>query len=227
MPEVVTCPKCERQLRVPDELIGQRVKCPTCGTNFTATVAGSPSGPSPVPSDPSPGEREDLERGPQSFSPQARQEMGDDYGTERRTQDKRQRALSSLKVPGIFLITLGVLAAFMDMYLVVNAIAVANIKVEDVVAQNPNLKGQEQMVANMLKIMGGTVGVAIALVLLFASVMMIIGGICMLVGRARWLAILGSVLALVNISCCCVLAMPFGIWSLVLLLTEDVKNAFQ
>ncbi len=36
--EVVSCPQCEKKLRVPENLIGQLVKCPTCGTNFTAEV---------------------------------------------------------------------------------------------------------------------------------------------------------------------------------------------
>jgi hypothetical protein len=38
MPEVVHCPRCERKLRVPEELYGKSVKCPTCGSTFTATV---------------------------------------------------------------------------------------------------------------------------------------------------------------------------------------------
>ena len=40
MANVITCPKCDRQLRVPDDLIGQSVKCPSCGDTFTAKVGG-------------------------------------------------------------------------------------------------------------------------------------------------------------------------------------------
>ena len=40
MPIVVCCPSCSRRLRVPDELLGKKVKCPTCGENFTAAAAG-------------------------------------------------------------------------------------------------------------------------------------------------------------------------------------------
>ena len=32
MSMIVNCPSCERQLRVPDELQGRQVKCPTCGS---------------------------------------------------------------------------------------------------------------------------------------------------------------------------------------------------
>jgi predicted Zn finger-like uncharacterized protein len=43
MANVITCPKCERSLRVPDDLIGQSVKCPSCGETFTAKIGGKVS----------------------------------------------------------------------------------------------------------------------------------------------------------------------------------------
>jgi len=36
MPIITECPSCSRKLRVPDELLGSQVKCPTCSTTFTA-----------------------------------------------------------------------------------------------------------------------------------------------------------------------------------------------
>src|SRR5262245_60489435 len=36
MPRLITCSLCERRLRVPDELLGREVKCPSCGSEFTA-----------------------------------------------------------------------------------------------------------------------------------------------------------------------------------------------
>jgi hypothetical protein len=47
MPEIIACPDCGRKLRVPDDLLGRKVKCPGCGVNFTASVIGG--GPPPVP----------------------------------------------------------------------------------------------------------------------------------------------------------------------------------
>jgi len=38
MPEVVSCPKCQRKSRVPDTLVGKKVKCPGCAEIFTAIV---------------------------------------------------------------------------------------------------------------------------------------------------------------------------------------------
>ena len=42
MPEIIHCPQCERKLRVPEELLGRTVKCPTCGVTFTAPTVAAP-----------------------------------------------------------------------------------------------------------------------------------------------------------------------------------------
>jgi hypothetical protein len=39
MPEIVTCPDCGRKLRVPDDLLGKRVRCPGCNQKFLAETA--------------------------------------------------------------------------------------------------------------------------------------------------------------------------------------------
>jgi hypothetical protein len=43
MPEIITCPDCDRKLRVPDNLLGKKVKCPGCSVMFTAGAGGAPS----------------------------------------------------------------------------------------------------------------------------------------------------------------------------------------
>src|SRR5262249_51650459 len=48
MPTAVACSSCGKSLRVPDNLLGKRVKCPGCGTAFTAGD-GAGSGPPPAP----------------------------------------------------------------------------------------------------------------------------------------------------------------------------------
>lgn len=37
MPEITSCPECERKLRIADDLFGKMVRCPGCNTQFTAT----------------------------------------------------------------------------------------------------------------------------------------------------------------------------------------------
>jgi predicted Zn finger-like uncharacterized protein len=40
---VTTCPSCNGPLRIPDELVGQRVRCPSCQTIFHAAAPAAPS----------------------------------------------------------------------------------------------------------------------------------------------------------------------------------------
>src|ERR1700674_5512656 len=48
MPEIIQCPQCDRKLKVPEDLLGKNVKCPTCGATFTAAAAGgAPAAPPP------------------------------------------------------------------------------------------------------------------------------------------------------------------------------------
>jgi hypothetical protein len=53
MPTVINCPSCERKLKVPEELLGKKVKCPTCGTLFTGGAEGE-APPEPEPEEPAP-----------------------------------------------------------------------------------------------------------------------------------------------------------------------------
>ena len=48
MPNTIHCPQCNRELRVPDELLGKKVKCPACSTTFTASIAASEAEPPPL-----------------------------------------------------------------------------------------------------------------------------------------------------------------------------------
>jgi predicted Zn finger-like uncharacterized protein len=40
MTETLACPSCRRPLRVPDDLVGRAVRCPSCDHTFTAPDAG-------------------------------------------------------------------------------------------------------------------------------------------------------------------------------------------
>lgn len=61
MPEIINCPDCGRQLRVPDDLLGKKVKCPGCKAMFRAEVsggAGEEEAPPPPPKRRRPAEEE-------------------------------------------------------------------------------------------------------------------------------------------------------------------------
>ena len=42
MPVLVNCPHCDKKLKVPDNLVGKMVKCPTCSKTFTAEATDAP-----------------------------------------------------------------------------------------------------------------------------------------------------------------------------------------
>jgi hypothetical protein len=52
MPDLLNCPSCSRQLRVPPDLLGKQVKCPSCGTTFAGTADPLPAAASPPPATP-------------------------------------------------------------------------------------------------------------------------------------------------------------------------------
>jgi len=45
MPVIIDCQSCGRKLRVTDDLLGQKVKCPTCGSTFLAVNGTPPEAP--------------------------------------------------------------------------------------------------------------------------------------------------------------------------------------
>jgi hypothetical protein len=74
MPEMLTCPGCQRKLQVPETLLGQNVQCPTCGATFRAqTEFGvSTAALPPVP-------REETAPSPEAPPPERRQLEDDDH----------------------------------------------------------------------------------------------------------------------------------------------------
>jgi hypothetical protein len=60
------------------------------------------------------------------------------------------------------------------------------------------------------------------------NLVIILSSIMMLIGKMRWLVYVGTILAILNFDCgCCLLGIPFGIWSLFALNSADGKAAFQ
>ena len=42
MSEIIDCPGCKRKLQVPDDVVGQRVQCPTCAAVFIPQAGAAP-----------------------------------------------------------------------------------------------------------------------------------------------------------------------------------------
>lgn len=87
MPQITTCPECSKQLRVPDDLIGRKVRCPGCSAMFTAEAAAEPPAPPPPP--PPRDRREGFKDGRDEPRRRDRDEEDDDRRDRRDRDDDR------------------------------------------------------------------------------------------------------------------------------------------
>ncbi len=74
----------------------------------------------------------------------------------------------------------------------------------------------------------GPQAVAIQSIFVLVNIFIIAGAALMLMKKIRGVGLAASVVAMLNFgNCCCLLGLPVGIWSLVILLQPDVKAAFD
>lgn len=73
MPVIVECHSCSRKLRIPEDLFGTEVQCPTCGAVFTAE---DPDGPRPAPRTRAPARRDSRYRPAEPDEDEARPRRG-------------------------------------------------------------------------------------------------------------------------------------------------------
>jgi predicted Zn finger-like uncharacterized protein len=243
MPEITRCPNCERQVRVPDELLGKLVKCPTCGTTFTASAVGdrpaAPPEPRPAPP-PAGAYREEPPQPRRAVLRSDNEDYEEHYGDDeeydedrpRRRGRRGRRALEALRAPAICLLVTGVLGLLFSIYMLFGFALTDPADVNRQVEAQQRMQGrqvnpqQTEMAKRVAQMVVGPVGMAFCLVFIVLNLVVILGGIMMLVGKMRWLGYLASVLSLLNISCCCVCSLPFGIWALVVLSRAETASAF-
>ena len=122
MPEIIlNCPQCERPLRVPENLIGQLVKCPACGLTFSVPAGAEPQ---PVPPAPSDAETP-VPRHHSAHDPYASTE--EEFERPRRRdrlspwEEEHERAKSLIMPPAILLLLTGILGLLADVAQVVYA----------------------------------------------------------------------------------------------------------
>ena len=211
MPIRVNCPSCQRALRVPDHLIGEKIKCPSCTTQFIS------------------GGEEDLDQGvsyvpvqaaPEPASPResprraAREDedWDDDFRRRRRRKRRRNRdsASGQLLGPAIGLMATAILGLMFALFCVI----VGPVALEDAADAEEKADAIRLIIAGPIE--------------LIASLVVLVGSIAMLRLRNYNLAMAGSVVALVPcMSPCCFVGIPFGIWGMIILSQPDTKHAFR
>jgi hypothetical protein len=132
----------------------------------------------------------------------------------------RNEILEKLKVPAIGLIITGSLNIILGILVVLSALLqTANG------AFDRGFKSDAEQIGYYTGFIGPTLIGVISII--FAPII-IFGGIKLLGGKSRTLAICAAVLATIPLSSCCFIAGSiFGIWTLVVLMKPDVKAFFQ
>ncbi len=102
----ISCPSCQRTLRVPENLLGQAVKCPSCGHTFTAPEQAEEEAPPRPAAAPPQDDHDDEPR----FS--TRRARADDYDDDDEDAPRRRGADKPGKVQAIAILILigGILA---------------------------------------------------------------------------------------------------------------------
>lgn len=210
--EVISCPSCKHPVRVPESLFGQTVRCPECKAYFTAPTRdfeGKLGEPVIV--------DEPLNR--------IEQPDGDD--------ESPANPKVSLLLPAILLFGVGFLnCALNGIVLFVllladpDAVRQASIDGQKEVAKILKKEFNEEEAKKMANEIAGR-PVFRFWVALTVSIINVLGAVAMVTKRFRWLAILGSVAAMINfVYGCCVIGIPVGIYCLIKLADRDVKAAF-
>src|SRR5690242_8501391 len=95
MANVINCPNCNRALRVPDDLLGQSVQCPSCQTTFTASLSEPPQSSSRTPP------REEPEDEPAPRRRSSRRDDDDDDRPSRRSRRLKPHRGDTIQLLGI------------------------------------------------------------------------------------------------------------------------------
>jgi hypothetical protein len=231
MPVISDCPGCGRKVRVPDSLLGKAVKCTGCGTSFVVDGGGPAGGadeePAGRPTIPLREEEHVAEQPrasrrpapqPDEYEPWEDNDEDDRRPRRRRRRRDSARAAEALTPPAIFLLVVGILGLLAAMGNMVFALALKPPPVD------PNAPAFLQQMQQ-----GGFGPLAAAIQGIWVIVnLVILAGAVQMMRRQTWgLGLAASILAMINLgSCCLLLGIPAGIWSLVVLLRPEVKDAF-
>jgi putative Mn2+ efflux pump MntP len=127
---------------------------------------------------------------------------------------------SKVQAPAIALIVLGALGVLLMLFSLVAPQDPEAMR-EAFLEADMDSATVDKMVDGMTRfsVLSNVIGLAI-------SALVIVAGARMLQMKNWALAVTASIVAMVPCWCCCILGIPIGVWSLIVLLDKDVKAAF-
>jgi hypothetical protein len=249
MPIQTSCPSCGKPLRVPDNLIGANVKCPSCQTQFVAKPEGAgPDSPPPLPGESRREEgvrEESLERRPrrdeeyQEDRPSRRpvrrdDDDNDEYDRDRDDEDfdrpgrrRRRRsteyARSKVSGPAICLMITSAIGGIFYALALCGGILQTTGAVPAGGAGQGGFGGGGGMAGGGAE--NGPIAIVVGVIGVIWAILVFAGALQMKGLKSRGFAMTAAILALIP-NHCCLLSLPFGIWALVVLSDAEVKDAF-
>jgi hypothetical protein len=241
MPIDVVCPACQQKLRVPENLVGQDVRCQKCNSQFTAVeevmmevveediamevVEEPPEAGYEVVEEPPLAGRD---KPPPRRLPSLAQEDNRDDPVERRSRRKKRKRASSapemVYLPGLLLTIAGYVGIGINaLFIVLNLFNAVNTLISSTQASMQGPPGRSS---------GPNVFVILVAVCIQAGITAAWGGTVVRGGQSLSsmnnypMAMIGCIVACVPCSLGCFLGLPIGIWGLVVLCQKDVKRAF-
>ncbi|HKA08378.1 MAG TPA: hypothetical protein VKD71_14050 [Gemmataceae bacterium] len=192
--ESITCPGCQKAIRVPPDVLGQRAQCPFCKCHFRAPIRTADGITEPVL----------LRRNP--------------FGNRR-------------VLPGMMLLLIGLIGFVTNAFQAIKAYSDPQAFEEQTresferaaeQSNTPEIRDKIPMTVEWLP--------RVRVVSAVLSLVTIAGAIAMLRARRHGLAMLGSIVAMLNIAnvvnCCCFASVLVGGWSLMVLLDPNVRAEF-
>jgi hypothetical protein len=131
------------------------------------------------------------------------------------------QVLQKLKAPSIGLVVSGVLGGFTGAAVLISGLVRF--------AKPGGIENLPNEQAERIGYFIGTFGIyGIAVISLIVSPLILFGGIRMMKGQSRGLAVVAALFSILPLtSCCFFVGAIFGIWAIVVLLQADVKAFFQ
>jgi predicted Zn finger-like uncharacterized protein len=220
MPEQVRCPDCDATLRVPDNLLGHKVKCPKCQTTFTAEVKGSAEA---IVEAPSRGVTRRPSLPPEEMEEELPPEEEEDEDRPRRGRGRRySKGMAESMVAGPAIAMMVV--AGLDIALHIFDILLRLFGVGLIAAMGPKgaQPGQQAEMA-----VGAGINITSDVVAMSLAVLILVGAMKMKNLSGYGLAMTACIISILPCHGCCCLGIPFGIWGLVVLSKPEVKEAFS
>ena len=103
-----------------------------------------------------------------------------------------------------------------------------NEQFEEMVRQGGDQAEFAQMMMQVMQVVQGPVGLIANVITLIIGAVIIFGALKMKNLRSYGLALTATILAMIPcLSNCCIIGLPIGIWALVILLNDQVKQSFR